>query len=171
MTDADKPAFLAAFTRLCVSLREKEPDAVQLRVYFKALSDLDLELVVMAAEHLEKTAQWFPKTSEWFDAARDLDRTRTDQQRRALQQRLVAGLPPQCADCDDTGWKPLENGVSRCGCQKLRRLEVLGHRPLPELPPAKPAPSLEQLVKVQQMLEPVAATKSMSGAVTRGRSD
>jgi hypothetical protein len=152
MTDADKPLFLQAFSRLCVSLREKEPDAVQLRVYFKALSEVDLELVMMAAEHLEKHAQWFPKTSEWIDAAKHIEQTRIEQQRQAIRSRLVAGIAPLCLVCVDTGWEPVANGVKRCACQHARRLEILGRRPLPELPAAKPEPSLEQLAKVQQLL-------------------
>lgn len=155
MTDADKKPFLQAFAKLCVSLREKEPDVAQVRVYFKALSDLDVELVLMAATALEKTAQWFPKTSEWRDAAKKLDRDRAAEQRRAIQQRLVAGMAPLCLGCDDTGWDRTDKGVTRCACHLTRRLEVLGRRPMPELPNSKPSPNLGQLARVNKLLEAV----------------
>lgn len=141
MTDTDKPAFVAAFGGLCLALREKEPDASQLRVYFAALKDLDVELVVAAAEQLVKHGAgdraWFPKAPEWRDAAEAVERQRYDEQRGRIRERMRAGLPPLCQACNDTGWERREekNASVRCDCRKLRRLEILGRRPMPELPP------------------------------------
>jgi hypothetical protein len=55
-------------------------------------------------------------------------------QQAAIRQRLKAGLPPLCAGCEDTGWARLEDDrVKPCDCRRLRRLEILGRRPMPEL--------------------------------------
>lgn len=141
MTDYDKPAFAQAMARLGVALREKDPDAVRLRVYFESLKDLDVELLVAAAEELAKRAEWFPKTSEWREATVRLDRERTECQRAALRGRLV----PLCADCGDTGWARDEasNRVHRCSCALTRRLEVLGRRPMPAMPELPPSSSAQ----------------------------
>lgn len=172
MTDADKKPFLAAFAKLCLSMREKEPNQAQLKVYFNSLKDLDLELVVMAADVLEREAKWFPKASEWRDAARKLDLDRSEFQHRVLQQRRRSGLPPLCLECDDTGWMKVENRVSRCACHVTRRLEVLGRRPMPELPehaqkalPPVDAPPREDIEKrINAMRDRVNALKPMPAA-------
>lgn len=148
MTDLDKPAFAQAMARLCVALREKQPDAVQLRVYYEALKDLEVEFLAAAAEQLGQGAEWFPKTSEWRAAAAKIERDRTDQQRAILR-----NLPePLCLACRDTGWAHNEttNQVSRCDCTTLRRLEILGRRPMPraELPPMNRAQLSEVEAKV-----------------------
>ena len=138
MTEQDKPAFARAMAGLCIALREKEPDAVQMKTYFKAMADLDVELVVAAAESLGATATWFPKAPEWREAAHALEKQRTGEQADRIRKRRVAGLPPLCAECDDTGWRNDGGRYRHCDCLKLRRMEVLGRRPMPALPEAAP---------------------------------
>jgi hypothetical protein len=84
MTDADEPAFLAAIARLAVALREREPDVVQLRVYFDALKDLEVEFVLAAADQLLRR-EWFPKVSDWRNAAQAITRERREAQRAHLR--------------------------------------------------------------------------------------
>lgn len=130
MTDADKKPFATAMAKLAVALRELAPDVVQMRIYFEALQDLELEFVTEAAERLMVNAAWFPKVSEWRAAAVHVERERLDAQ-RAFLRRLPA---PLCAACTDTGWKPDGDGVRQCECRQQRRLELLGRRPWPALP-------------------------------------
>lgn len=130
MTDQDKPAFLQSVARLAVALREKEPDIALMRVYFEALKPLEIDFVVASALQLETSAQWFPKTSEWYAAALRLEADRREEQ-RAILRKLPGRL---CAACEDTGWARTAEGVRPCTCRTLRRLEVLGRRPMPTLP-------------------------------------
>lgn len=130
MTDADKRAFDQAINRLCVSLRSPALDAPEKRVYFEKLKDLEIEFVVLAAEALTETAQFFPKTSEWRGAALKVERDR-----RTAQIDFLRSLPePLCATCGDTTWAPEGDGVRPCTCRQMRRMELLGRRPLPMLP-------------------------------------
>jgi hypothetical protein len=85
MTEADKPAFLQAIARLALALREPEPDVVQIRVYFDALKDREIELIVAAADRLVASAPWFPKASEWGQLARQIECERTEAQRMASE--------------------------------------------------------------------------------------
>lgn len=143
MTDSDKPAFLQALGRLAVALREKEPDVVQMRVYFDALRAYEIELVAAAAERL-MSGQWFPKAPEWLAQTVKLEHERLEEQRSVLRK-----LPsPLCLACDDTGFARDEatNRVTRCSCRELRRLEILGRRPMPCLPEA---PLEAQVVDVE----------------------
>lgn len=148
MTDQDKPVFLQSFNRLVIALRDKEPDTATLRVYFDALRDCDIEFIVAAAERL-MNAEWFPKTSEWKGAARAIEHERMDQQRAVLRK-----LPtPLCRACDDTGWAMGgDNRASRCDCQEMRRLEVLGRRPMPQLLPSAPEPDPAQVARVDALV-------------------
>lgn len=141
MTDADKPAFAQSFSGLCFALREKEPDAVQMRTYFKALDDFDVELVAAAAERIAASAEWFPKAPEWRAAVVKIEQERIALQRDVIRKRRIAGEPPLCAECDDTGFAlaALSGGrFKRCDCRDMRRLEILGRRPMPALPEAGP---------------------------------
>lgn len=140
MTDADKPIFLQAVARLAVSLREKDPDVVLLRVYFDALRDCEIEFVVAAADRLAN-AKWFPKVGEWRAMA-----SRIEAERREAHRAILRRLPaPLCDACSDTGWiRNSENRVSRCECQELRRLEILGRRTWPELPSGQPTEDAQQ---------------------------
>lgn len=133
MTDTDRPAFAQAFTRLVVAQREKELDAIAMSVYFAGLRDREIEFVVAAAERLATESAWFPKVAEWLTVAATIERERVEAQRALLRKMPT----PICAACDDTGWSRDEHDrVSRCDCQRLRRLEVLGRRPWPALPEA-----------------------------------
>jgi hypothetical protein len=137
MTDADKPAFAQAMARLCIALREKEPDAVQIRTYFAALGGLDVELVVAAADRIASTAEWFPKVPEWRSMTAKVERERLEQQAEIIRKRRLAGESALCQACDDTGFES-EDGqrFKRCDCRHSRRLEILGRRPMPALPEA-----------------------------------
>jgi hypothetical protein len=159
MTTVDKPAFAQAFSRLCVAHREKETDALTMRVYFEGLQDREIEFVVAAAERLLR-ASWFPKLGDWCQAAVTIEAERIAEQRALLRK-----LPtPLCPACGDSGWvedantppprrkkllrpnpkdrttpefvgAPSNNAsMVRCDCQRLRRLEVLGRQPWPTLP-------------------------------------
>jgi hypothetical protein len=99
MTDADKPAFLQALARLAIAHREKEPDVVQMRVYFDALKHCAIEFVVEAANRL-MAAEFFPRAGAWLREAQAVERERGEAQRALLRK-----LPtPLCSACADTGW-------------------------------------------------------------------
>src|SRR5438132_2265035 len=123
--------FQEMFAKLAIQLRQTDGDEATIRSYYKALSDLEPEFVAMAAERLSKTAEWFPKTSEWCAMAKQIERERQDQLKATLRNRSA----PLCTACDDTGWRGKgESQVTPCECRELRRLEVLGRRPMPALP-------------------------------------
>lgn len=130
--------FADVFAMLAKQLRATDADQADIECYFKALADLEIEFVQMAAERLSQTAEWFPKTSEWRQAARLIEHQRVNLQRSLLQNRAER----LCLACDDTGWavNPRTNRAARCDCQELRRLEVLGRRPMPQLLEAAPDP-------------------------------
>lgn len=143
--------FADIFALLAVQLRQTDADEVTIRAYFKALQDIEPELLAMAATRLADTAEWFPKTSEWREAAARIERERTDE----LAARLRKLPKPLCSACDDTGWARVGEGVSKCDCRTLRRLEVLGRRPMPALPEGEsPAPDLTQIDLVRAMVAP-----------------
>lgn len=125
--------FSPIFATLAMQLRAQDVTEITARGYFKALSDLEPEFVAMAATRLATSAEWFPKTSEWLALARKIEREREDQLKALLRK-----LPePLCVACEDTSWDRTKGVVVvPCACRKLRRLEVLGRRPMPELPPA-----------------------------------
>jgi hypothetical protein len=127
--------FAAVFAPLAIQLRQTDADETTIRVYYAALSDLELPFLAMAAERLAHESAWFPKTSEWRLMAARIEAERLDEQ-RALLRRLHT---PLCLDCDDSGWTAAAadghtRRVVRCACQALRRAEVLGQRPWPVLP-------------------------------------
>lgn len=134
--------FSQVFAVLAMQLRATDADEAMGRSYFKALGDLDLELVAMAADVIARRGgaqegdnrHWFPKTSEWRAAVEKIEIDRTD----ALRARLRKLPTPLCFDCDDTGFalNATTNRVTPCACRKLRRLEILGRRPMPALPEA-----------------------------------
>lgn len=130
--------FSKVFALLAVQLRATDADEATIRGYFRTLKDLEVEFLAMAAERLARSAEWFPKTSEWRAAARQVERDRYDE----LRARMRKLEKPLCAACDDTGWRKASADTTRftlCECATLRRLEVLGRRPMPELPPADPS--------------------------------
>jgi hypothetical protein len=127
--------FAPIFATVAIQLQARDADDVMARAYFKALKDLEPEFVAMAAVRLADSAEWFPKTSEWRTLARSIERERTEEVKARLRR-----LPtPLCLACDDTGWKAVHGlypgRVVACDCRELRRLEVLGRRPMPRLPP------------------------------------
>jgi len=130
--------FTDVFAPLAIQLRATDADEATIRVYYAALKDLDLELVQMAAAEFARrpgeNQAWFPKTAEWRDAVGRIDAERSERQWQLIQQRRHRGLEPLCRACDDTGWEPSGQGVKRCACRQMRRLEVLGRRPMPSLP-------------------------------------
>jgi hypothetical protein len=134
------PEFAEIFTLLAMQLGDVQADEMKIRAFYAALKDLDVELVAMAAQRLGKARvnsqgeAWMPKAPEWRAAVVALDAERTRLQRESIRQRLVRGLEPLCLACDDTGWMPTGDRVQACACRKLRRLEVLGRRPMPRLP-------------------------------------
>jgi hypothetical protein len=126
--------FSKVFALLALQLRDTDADEATIRGYFEALKDLESEFLQMAATRLAKNAKWFPKTSEWRALTLKIEAERIDQQ-RAVRRDLPEHL---CLSCDDTGWELVEGRVRPCDCAKLRRLEVLGRKSLPALPPGKP---------------------------------
>ena len=127
--------FSQMFALLAVQLRQVDADEATIRGYFEALKDIEPEFLAMAAKQLATSAEWFPKTSEWRAAAAKVAKQRKDEH-AAMLRRLPA---PLCTACDDTGWARDERDrVSPCSCRTLRQLEILGRRPFPALPPARP---------------------------------
>jgi hypothetical protein len=135
MTDADKKRFAQCFNSLAVATRlpATEGDAAMKAVYFRGLSDLDIEPVEAAASSLELKAQWFPRLSEWRQAAR-----------LAVGVRGLLALPgevrevpwkEECSDCGDTGWRILRCfpdtniacGVRRCKKRTVHTYAVICH--------------------------------------------
>jgi hypothetical protein len=130
-------AFAAVFVRLALQLRA-EADAPTIQAYYTALHDVDLELLVMAAEEFARTPRpdggpWFPPTPEWRERAQVIEQRRTAE----LRDRIRSQRVPLCAICGDTGFARDDqtNTVTPCGCRAVRRDEILGRRPMPALPP------------------------------------
>jgi len=130
--------FANVFAILAVQMRFSDADETTIRGYFEALKDLELELVQMAAQRFARTGTWFPKTGEWREMVAQVEGERIQEQQQRVRARLKAGEVPLCSVCSDTGWARNEdtNRVSACECRKLRRLEILGRRPMPALPEA-----------------------------------
>lgn len=122
--------FADVFGVLAVQMRFTDADIVTIRSYFEPLKDLEVEFVRAAADEFAKAGgEWFPKTPEWRAAALKVETDRTEELRGILRKRTE----PLCLACGDTTWERDEatNAVKRCDCAKLRRLEVLGRRPMP----------------------------------------
>jgi hypothetical protein len=128
--------------RLALQLGHPSPDKATLQAYYDALQDVEPEYLAMAAKELAQSSQWFPKTSEWRAAA-----AKVALHRRVQQAEILRRLPaPLCAACADTGWVlDASERASRCPCQKLRELELLGRRPMPVLPEARPVAALPEM--------------------------
>jgi hypothetical protein len=132
--------FADMFALLAIQLRQIEADEAVIRSYYEALHELEPEFLKAAARRLSLHAEWFPKTSEWRAAAEAIRRERAD----TLREHLRKAPRPLCAVCDDTGWESLDvvenersiRRVTPCACREQRRRELLGHAPLPALPPA-----------------------------------
>jgi hypothetical protein len=130
------PDFSKVFAVLALALG-KDADVVTIKAYHRVLGDLEPEFVGLAAERLARQVNadgeaWFPKAPEWRVAALKIEHERTEELRVRLRK-----LPePLCVDCLDTGRRIVRepNRYGVCECQALRRLEILGRRPLPMLP-------------------------------------
>lgn len=126
--------FSNVFAVLALQLRCSDADAAMAKAYFQALKDLDLELVQMAAVQFSTQPgdndSWFPKTAEWRAMVGKI----TVDRKEALKARLRALPAPLCLACEDTGWAIDTAGAKPCACREMRRLEVLGRRPWPQLP-------------------------------------
>lgn len=130
--------FSEIFALLAVQLRCTDADEAMARAYYEALKDLEPEFIAMAAHRLARATNpdgqaWFPKTAEWRQSASSVEADRMAE----LRGRLRKMPEPLCAACNDTGWELVENRARRCGCVQLRRLEILGRRPMPALPEAR----------------------------------
>jgi hypothetical protein len=158
--------FSNIFAMLAVQLRQTDVDEATIRGYYAALRDLDPEPVMWAATEFARAAEWFPKTSEWRQKATELERAATD----AMKTRLRALATPLCSLCDDTWMKVVSEHprrFGRCDCVAVRRLEILGRRPLPALPPAPPAFTEAEALSIKADLEQRirAAVKSMPSGI------
>jgi hypothetical protein len=134
--------FAPMFAALALQLQAKDADAVMARAYYLALKDLEPEFVALAAQRmakqggsdarkLDQSPHWFPKTSEWRVEAAKAEADRIAE----LKARLRKLREPLCSACEDTGWdRRQDDRVVPCSCRSLRRLEVLGRRPMPQLP-------------------------------------
>lgn len=149
--------FSEFFALLALQLRAADADEAMARAYYLALKDLEPEFVGLAAERFGRThvnadgEAWFPKAPEWRAMARRIERARSETMRRVLWK-----LPePLCAACDDTGWRRGDAGVIPCECQRQRRLEILGRRPMPALPPVGEVPeNQDAMARVRAMMAP-----------------
>ena len=119
----------------CVGLLEPlrlamgvEVDQPTWTVYFRALHDLPVQLLLAAVDRaLKSSTRFMPKPGELRQFAEDA---------RTALMASVQYVP--CAQCDETGWEGIEiDGVTRarrCGCwhrhqEKIQALGV-GHEPL-----------------------------------------
>jgi hypothetical protein len=142
-----RPEFARMFALLAVQLRHTDADEAMILGYYEALQDLEAEFLKAAAGRLSLHAEWFPKTSEWRAAAEAIRRERIEAQRQHMRR----ASRPFCDVCDDTGWESVdvvEHGrpirrVTPCACREHRRRELLGHAPLPALPPVIERPDRE----------------------------
>jgi hypothetical protein len=149
------PEFANIFALLAVQLRQTDSDEAVIRGYYEGLQDLEPELLKAAAARLSRTAEWFPKTSEWRAAAEAIRRERLEAQRELLRK----APRPLCSVCDDTSWESVdvvEKGrplrcVRPCTCRAQRRQELLGHVPLPALPPSTESFDPESFEKLRAL--------------------
>lgn len=154
--------FTPIFAMLAVQLRATDADEATARAYFQALQHCEVEFVKDAAIKLGRATNqdgesWFPKTGEWLTAT-----TRVEWDRKIAQQAFLRSLPvPLCRDCSDSGWSLNASGrATRCSCQRLRRLELLGRRPYPALPPvpddvvARELPTADSVLKDMEPSKP-----------------
>jgi hypothetical protein len=153
--------FSEVFALLAKQLRQTDADEADIEAYYRSLKDLDLPLVAMAADRMAREGgarsenpHWFPKTSEWRAMVGQVEGERQGVLAHRLRALHKAGQV-LCAGCDDTGWT-LGSGsrYQRCGCADLRRLEVLGVRPMPLLI-AEVADDAATVERVTAMIRPV----------------
>ena len=126
--------FTNIYAVLALQLQASDTDTPSIRAYYRVLKDFEPALLQLAAEQLAETSTWFPKSSEWLKTALMIKQDRRTKQQHAIQQLHRQGIE-LCEACGDTGWIRLTDSgpVAECACQKLRRAEILGIKPLPEL--------------------------------------
>lgn len=138
--------FTEIFALLAVQLRFGDADEATIRGYYKAMKGLEPELVALAAQRFAAGASvddngtaWFPKAPEWCAMAAKVEKERVAELAGVIRKRRFANQP-LCNDCEDTCWR--QNAATkryeRCQCADMRRLEVLGRRPMPQLPAGEP---------------------------------
>jgi hypothetical protein len=124
MKPQDRPIaarFAAIIAPLAVSLRA-DIDEPTIMMYFRALSDVPMQLLEAAAVELAATAKFFPKPAEWREAVDEiLDRR---ERMKALDKSEQALLPGEigeyeCPDCGNTGFV-----VEAVRCDKGLRCRV-----------------------------------------------
>lgn len=136
--------FAEMFALLALQLQKSDADEAMARAYFLGLQDLEPELVALAAQRLgkgatlnEKGEAWFPKAPEWRALAGKIEGERAELLAQRLRQLHKAGQFA-CLACEDSTWQQVTDHNSTrwkpCDCRKLRRLEILGRRPLPAIP-------------------------------------
>ena len=139
--------FAELFASLALQLQKSDADEAMARAYFTALKGLEPELVTMAAQRMGQrggalngnSPHWFPKSSEWKALALKIEGERGAEVARRIREYHQLAHAPLCLACEDTGWiaSTSQGGSERwrhCDCRQLRRLEVLGRRPMPALP-------------------------------------
>lgn len=150
--------FSEIFALLAVQLRFTDADEATIRGYYKALSDVDAELVAMAAHRFAQGASineqgeaWFPKAPEWRAMAVKVRNDRRAELERIIRKRLLAGQI-LCLACEDTGWSEQGGRYGVCSCRETRRLEIIGRRPMPALPDVEPVGDADQLARAEAMV-------------------
>ena len=144
--------FAEIFAMLALQLRATDADEAMAVAYHKALQDLEPEFVAMAAERMGNQGgadgdhpHWFPKTSEWRALAGKIEGERAEAVTKRLREYHKLAHAPVCTACEDSGWERVQDGSEdrwrHCRCRSLRRLEVLGRRPLPQLPERAAGPA------------------------------
>lgn len=150
--------FSEIFALLAVQLRFMDADEATIRGYYKALADVDAELVAMAAHRFalgasinEQGEAWFPKAPEWRALAVKIRNERRAELESIIRRRRTAGQM-LCLACEDTGWSEQRGRYGVCSCRETRRLEIIGRRPMPSLPTEELEGDLSQLVRVDAMV-------------------
>ena len=151
------PEFAEVFAVLALQLHATDADQATIDAYYRALSDVELELIQEAARRFARRVdqdgeRWFPRAPEWRTEALKVQVEWFEQQRAILRR-----LPePLCLRCKDTGWKRMSNGrVQPCECRVTRRQELLGRRPLPKALTGQKDDDAERTLRVP---EPVPVT-------------
>jgi len=149
--------FTEIFVLLAVQLRFTDADEATIRGYFKALSDVEPELIAMAAQRFAHGASinadgqaWFPKAPEWRAMTVKVEKDRGDELAGIIRKRHLVN-EVLCRACEDTGWALAGDRYRPCMCRDVRKLEILGRRPMPALPAYEPIGQPGQLQKAEAL--------------------
>jgi len=154
--------FTDVFAILATQLRYVDADEVAIRAYYEALKDCPVEFVRMAAQDLSRDSQYgFPRSDVWADAVKAVTKRRVNAVYERVYARRMAGLPPLCEWCRDTGFEQVgdTNRYRPCACRQQRQQEALGNWPLPELP-AAPAEGAKR-VDIDKVVKRLAGKKGI----------